>query len=167
VSLLSLVCHFKCCSDETGLDNECRGQQDCLRYCKCPTAEPFVNELARLYASFYTEDVSDVSGITAHKIRADDQAATEVVSAYLALLLSKVVTAAPSTLAEIAPSLPGDTIGLKLDNILTSLRALDGYRSVIQRKCKGSVGTEVAEWQEDGNEVQQAIEDMLRLVDTY
>lgn len=108
-----------------------------------------------------------MSAPTACTSRAQDQAATEVVSAYLALLLSKIVTAAPSTLTEIAPSLPGDTIGLKLDNILTSLRALDGYRSVIQRKCKGSVGTEVAEWQEDGNEVQQAIEDMLRLVDTY
>jgi hypothetical protein len=138
-----------------------------LRYCKCPTAEPFVNELARLYASFYNEDTSDVSSSTLLVTRANEQAATEVVSAYLALLLSKIITASPSTLTDIAQSLPGDSIQLKLENIITSLRALDGYRSVIQRKWKDQVGTEVAEWQEDGNEVQKAIEDMLRLVDTY
>jgi hypothetical protein len=138
-----------------------------LRYCKCPTAGPFVNELARLYASFYNEDTSDVSSSTLLVTRANEQAATEVVSAYLALLLSKIITASPSTLTDIAQSLPGDSIQLKLENIITSLRALDGYRSVIQRKWKDQVGTEVAEWQEDGNEVQKAIEDMLRLVDTY
>jgi hypothetical protein len=138
-----------------------------LRYCKCPPAEPFVNELARLYASFYNEDTSDVSSSTLLVTRANEQAATEVVSAYLALLLSKIITASPSTLTDIAQSLPGDSIQLKLENIITSLRALDGYRSVIQRKWKDQVGTEVAEWQEDGNEVQKAIEDMLRLVDTY
>jgi hypothetical protein len=43
------------------LGSECRGQQTCFRSCKCPTAEPFVNELARLYDSFQQPDASDVS----------------------------------------------------------------------------------------------------------
>jgi hypothetical protein len=49
------------CADLVALNVECEGQHACLRSCEGPTAEPFVNELARLYASFRREDSADVS----------------------------------------------------------------------------------------------------------
>jgi len=50
---------------------------------------------------------------------------------------------------------------------MASLRALDTYRSTLQRKLKEETGSVGVEWQEDGNEVKKAIDDMLRLVDSY
>lgn len=88
-------------------------------------------------------------------------------AAYLALLLSRVITAVPSTFMSINHLLPGDDTQLKLGKLITSLRALDGYRSILQRKLNEETGIEGVEWQEDGNEVKKAIDDMLKLVDTY
>jgi hypothetical protein len=87
-----------------------------------------------------------------------------VVAAYLALLLSKVITAAPATLAHIEPSLPGDSTELRLRQLLESLRSLDSYRSTLQTKIKAEIGANGAEWQEEGNEVLRAIDDLTRLV---
>jgi hypothetical protein len=81
--------------------------------------------------------------------------------------LSKIITAVPSTLSDIEHILPGDDTESKLGRILISLRALDGYRSVLQRKLKGESGMEGVEWQGDGNEVKKAIDDILRLVDSF
>lgn len=88
-------------------------------------------------------------------------------AAYLALLLSKIIKAAPSILSDINDILPGDDTEAKLGKIITSLRALDVYRSTLQQRLKEETGAEGVEWQEDGNEVKKAIDDISRLVDTY
>ena len=90
-----------------------------------------------------------------------------MIASYLALLLSKIITAVPSSLSEIGDILPGDDTESKLGRIVSSLRALDTYRSTLQRKLKEETGSAGVEWQEDGNEVKKAIDDMLRLVDSY
>ena len=87
-------------------------------------------------------------------------------TSYLALLLSKIITAVPPSLSEICDILPGDDTQSKLGRIMSSLRALDTYRSMLQRKLKEETGSAGVEWQEDGNEVKTAIDDMLRLVDS-
>jgi hypothetical protein len=109
----------------------------------------------------WRESISSVSSF------ADNQPETEVVASYLALLLSKIITAVPSALSEISDALPGDDTESKLGRIVGSLRALDTYRSTLQRTLKEETGTEGVEWQEDGNEVKKAIDDMLGLVDIY
>jgi hypothetical protein len=97
----------------------------------------------------------------------DTQTDNQVISAYLALLLSKIIAVVPSAMSDIAQLLPGSDMRTKLGSLLTSLQALDRYRSVLQHTLREQAGSEGTEWQEDRNEVKQAIEDMSRLVNMY
>ena len=87
-------------------------------------------------------------------------------AAYLALLLSKFIIAVPSVYTDIADSLIGDDRQSKLNRIVTSLRALDGFRSVLKRNARKDKGMEDEELEEDGNVVTEAIDNMVKFVNT-
>jgi len=88
------------------------------------------------------------------------------VAAYLALLLSKFIIAVPSVYIDIADSLIGDDRQSKLNRIVTSLRALDGFRSVLKRNGRKDKGMEDEQLEEDGNVVTEAIDNMVKFVNT-
>ena len=87
-------------------------------------------------------------------------------AAYLALLLSKFIIAVPSVYIDIADSLIGDDRQSKLNRIVTSLRALDGFRSILKRNARKDKGMEDEELEEDGNVVTEAIDNMVKFVNT-
>jgi hypothetical protein len=98
---------------------------------------------------------------------ANGQSETKVMAAYVALLLAKIVTAVPEVVNSILSHLPGHDTSTKLSNMLQSLRELDGYRSTLHRGLKDLTGLQADDIQDGANEVQGAMEDLGRLVDSY
>ncbi len=69
---------------------------------------------------------------------------------YLALLLAKILTSAPSSHSLILPYLPGAKREDKLEGLLTSLSELDGLQLVMQRKLREMVPSTIPEQEFEG-----------------
>jgi hypothetical protein len=97
---------------------------------------------------------------------ADIQPEASVIAAYLALLLSIIMVGDLDSLNAISGSLPGESRAAKLDNVLRSLRELNGYRSDLHQGLQEMRGEAPDEDQTRANEVQEAIDDLSRLAET-
>lgn len=149
-------------TDRIVIDPTCTGRSTCLHICRCGNIKPFVQELARLYTTFRSSETAS----TILMEQADIQPESSVIAAYLALLLSIIMVGDLDSLNAISGSLPGGSRAAKLDNVLRSLRELNGYRSDLHQGLQEMRGEAPDEDQTRANEVQQAIDDLSRLAET-
>lgn len=89
----------------------------------------------------------------------------EIVGAYLALLLTKMITSATGDKELIIGPLPGDTRLQKLQSLSSSLDDLESFRALLDRRVKDMVNVEDDGWQDDQGVVRQAIADLSNLVE--
>lgn len=93
------------------------------------------------------------------------QAEHDVISAYLGLLLTTIITLPSSDPTRIIALLPGLDRKEKLQRLSASLEDLEGFRTIVQRHVKGLMGTDEQDSGENHSVVRMAIAELAALMD--